>query len=80
MKENSDITLDLVELGKHCVVTKLNRKSNIQLDRMYDFGIVKGAVIVPLNNSMFGDTRAYLIKGSVIALRQQDANKVRVSI
>lgn len=80
MKENSDITLDLVELEKHCVVTKVDKNSNTQLNRMYDFGIVKGAVILPLNNSMSGNTRAYLIKGSVIALRQQDAQKVKVSI
>ena len=80
MKENSDITLDLVELEKQCVVTKVDKKSNTQLNRMYDFGIVKGAVILPLNNSMSGNTRAYLIKGSAIALRQQDAQKVKVSI
>ena len=80
MKENSDITLDLVELENHCVVTKVDKNSNTQLNRMYDFGIVKGAVILPLNNSMSGNTRAYLIKGSVIALRQQDAQKVKVSI
>ena len=80
MKENSDITLDLVELEKHCVVTKVDKTSNTQLNRMYDFGIVKGAVIIPLNNSMSGNIRAYLIKGSVIALRQQDAQKVKVSI
>ena len=80
MEENLDFTLDLVDLDKQCVVKKIEKKSNTQLNRLYDFGVVNGAVIVPLNKSMFGDTRAYLIKGSVVALRRQDAQKVKVYI
>lgn len=80
MQDNNEVTLDYVALNKLCVVNNLIKINNTQVNRMYDFGIVKGASIVPINNSMFGDTRAYLIKGCVVALRQQDAKYVNVSI
>ncbi len=80
MKEFDDVTLDLVPLLESCTVKNINSKDNPQIRRMYDLGIVHGTRITPLYKSMFGDTVAYLIKGSVIAIRKSDANRITVNI
>ena len=46
-------------------------------DRLCDLGFTKGSVVTCLFSSLWGDPRAYRIRGSVIALRQSDAQHVR---
>ena len=46
--------------------------------RLRDMGLVEGAEVECLMKSPLGDPVAYLIKGAVIALRQEDAASVTV--
>lgn len=46
--------------------------------RMLDLGIVNGTTIEALQKSPSGDPVAYFIRGTVIALRKEDANKIIV--
>ena len=46
--------------------------------RLLDLGIVKGTKIVPILKSPSGDPTAFSIRGSVIALRKEDANLIDV--
>ena len=48
--------------------------------RMLDLGLVKNTPVRPLFQSPSGDPIAYLIRGTVIALRSEDANKILVYI
>ena len=48
--------------------------------RMLDLGLVKNTPVCPLFQSPSGDPIAYLIRGTVIALRSEDANKILVYI
>lgn len=48
-------------------------------NRMYDMGILKDTVIMPLYKSPFGDPTAYLIKNAVIALREGDCDNIFVT-
>ena len=48
--------------------------------RLLDLGIVKGTKITPILKSPSGDPTAFLIRGSLIALRKEDANLILVNI
>ncbi|MBE6823905.1 MAG: ferrous iron transport protein A [Ruminococcaceae bacterium] len=74
------ISLDKVRIGDSCTVLYIRDDDNNKNFRLYDLGVVKNTVIVPLFKSMFGDTIAYKIKGSVIALRKKDCKKIKVKL
>ena len=44
--------------------------------RMLDLGLTKGTSIEALQKSPYGDPVAYLVRGTVIALRNVDAKKI----
>lgn len=69
------ITLDCLEVGKKGTVYALTANGN-ERRRMLDLGIVKGTTVYPLMQSPFGDPTAYLIRGTVIALRRKDAANI----
>lgn len=46
--------------------------------RMMDLGIVKGTQVRVILNSPSGNPRAYEVRGSVIAIRSEDARKIEV--
>ena len=45
--------------------------------RMLDLGFVQGTTVEALHLSPSGDPIAYFIRGAVIALRDEDARKIR---
>ena len=49
-----------------------------ELRRLYDLGFVVGSVVTPILASTSKLIKAYLIKDSVIALRNSDAEKIEV--
>lgn len=80
MKIFNKTTLDSVNIDDDCYVDNIDENQSEKEKRMYDLGLTKNTIIRPLFKSMFGDTAAYLIKGSVIALRKSDAQKIHVSL
>ncbi len=44
--------------------------------RLSDLGMNTGARVVCLGSSPFGDPRAYLVRGRIIALRTKDAKNI----
>lgn len=46
--------------------------------RFLDLGIIKGTEIEVLYKSPFGDPKAYLIRGAVIAIRNEEGKKIQV--
>lgn len=47
--------------------------------RLQDLGIVEGTPIECLHKSPYGDPVAYKIRGTIIALRSEDANKIIIA-
>ena len=47
--------------------------------RLLDLGIVKGTKIKAILKSPSGDPTAFMIRGSMIALRREDANLILVN-
>ena len=46
----------------------------------FDLGIIEGTVIEALYRSPFGDPTAYLIRGAVIAMREEESEMINVAI
>ncbi len=73
------ILLNELPLGQKCKVKKLTCEGNIRR-RMLDLGIINGTVIESLHQSPSGDPIAYLIRGAVIALREEVSSMILVEI
>lgn len=48
--------------------------------RLYDLGIIENSLITPVYRSPFKDPTAYFIKGTLIALRNDDTSRIIVSL
>ncbi len=70
-------TLDKVTLNSDVTVHSLNCSGQIRR-RLLDLGLCKGTVIIPIFRSMTGDSTAYLVRSSTIALRKEDAKNIQV--
>lgn len=69
--------LDKINLTNKVIVHSLECSGQIRR-RLLDLGICKGTVIIPIFRSMTGDSTAYLVRGSTIALREEDAKNIHV--
>ncbi len=69
--------LDKINLTNKVTVQHLDCSGQIRR-RLLDLGICKGTVIIPIFRSMTGDSTAYLVRGSTIALRKEDAKNIHV--
>ena len=69
-------TLSQLKVGEHAVITELAGENDMMKLRLEDIGFVEGTEVVCLMHSPLKDPTAYLIRGSVIALRREDAEKV----
>ncbi len=70
-------TLDLLSIGKKAKISSLSSKG-IQRRRMLDLGLVQGAEIQAIFESPSKNPVAYFVKGTVIALRNEDAKNILI--
>lgn len=71
------MTLNELKINKKARVIEIQINSSIKR-RILDLGIIKGTQIKPVLKSPLGSPRAYEIKGSLIAIRNEDAEKILV--
>lgn len=71
------MTMDLLSEGTQATIVQVQSKDDIKR-RLMDLGIAAGSRIECLNRSPFGDPTAFLVKGTVIALRNDDARSIVV--
>lgn len=77
MKENDYCSLNMVPIGEVCHIQKIDMDKQIN-DRLLELGFVRNSLVKPMFKSMFGKTKAYYVKGSIIALREADAKNIQV--
>lgn len=70
-------TLNDLPLNTKGYIKKLNCMGNIRR-RLLDLGLVEGATITPILVSPSKDPRAFSIRGTLIAIRQEDANLITI--
>ncbi len=68
-------TLDSLKLNDKAYIRKLNVENKIKL-RLLDLGFVENSTIKCIYTSPSKNPKAYLIMGSVIALRNEDAKNI----
>ena len=70
--------LDSIKNNKYYVVNKINANEKIKR-RLYDIGLINGTKIKKLFKSPSKRINAYLIRDSIIAIRDKDASLIKVS-
>ena len=68
-------SLSEIAVGESGRVSALLADGSIR-QRLSDLGVIPGTVIFCVGKSPFGDPRAYLIRGAVIAIRRRDAKDI----
>lgn len=71
------MTLDSIKNGEKAVVKEIFIKDDMKR-RLMDIGVVEGAEIERILESPFGDPAAFIIKGAVIALRNEVSKEILV--
>ena len=72
------MNLNKLPLNKKGYIKKLNCEGNIRR-RLLDLGFVSGAEIIPVLISPMHNPRAFSIRGTLIAIRNEDADLITVS-
>lgn len=72
------ISLDQLRPNENGIVIKINAMDQLKR-RFLDLGIIPNTKIKVLYESPFKDPKAYLIRGTVIALRNDDACLIEIS-
>lgn len=70
--------LSELKIGENATITDICADDKLK-SRLADLGIVNGTRVAALHKSPSGDPTAYFIKGTVIALRNIDAEKIFIS-
>lgn len=71
--------LNDLKVNDRCVVKSVN-SSGIIRRRLMDLGVLPGSIISCVLSSPSGNPKAYLIKGSVIGIRNSDASFIEVDL
>ena len=71
-------TLDKLPLNEYGKIEKIECIGNINR-RLLDLGRVKGTKIVPVLVSPSKDPRAFFVRGSIIAIRKEEAQNIQIS-
>lgn len=71
------IRLNQLKTGEAGRVIALNQFDHMRR-RLQDIGFVHGTVVECIAKSPMGNPKAYLIKGAVIALRNEDSEQILI--
>lgn len=72
-------SLDKLPLNKTGYIIDLKSKDSLRR-RMLDLGLVKDTIVKPVFISPSGDPRAYEVRGSIIAIRKNDARLIEIKL
>jgi len=72
------ITLKDLPVGKNAVIRKLCNSEDMRR-RLFDLGFAPKSSVTCAFSAPMGDPKAYVIKGTVIALREEDSSLILVT-
>ena len=78
MKQDKKILSEL-PINTKAYIDSLNCNGNIRR-RLLDLGLVKNSSITPVLESPSGDPRAFEIRDTLIAIRKEDANLIKIYV
>ncbi len=68
-------TLTSISVGESGIIKKILPKCSLK-QRLYDLGFVPGTKITCVLKSPLGDPKAYIVRGTVISVRHEDAENI----
>lgn len=71
------VPLNLVQVGNTCIIDSIQSPDQMRR-RLLDLGFSKGTPVKCVQHSPSGDPVAYMLRGTVIALRNEDACNIIV--
>ena len=71
--------LSEVKLGSSCIIKKINLEGSIKR-RLLDIGLIEGTKVENVLVSPFKDPIGFLIRGAVIAIREDDSKNIMVEL
>lgn len=71
------LELSKVKIGQKAIIKKINANENIKR-RLLDIGLTPGTEIECSLSSPSGNPKAYFIRGTLIAIRNEDTNNIIV--
>ena len=71
------LTLSALPIGQSAYVTHIHAQPDMEL-HLTDLGLIPGTKVVCVAESPAGDPKAYLIRGTLIALRNSDGNGIHL--
>lgn len=71
------INLTQLPLNENGIIKDVKCEGNIKR-RLLDMGLVKGTKITPVLVSPSKDPRAFEVRGTIIAIRKEDAENIKV--
>ena len=66
-----------LKVGEKAKILSVDADANIKR-RLQDIGLINGTTVECLYKSPLGDPKAFLIRGTVIALRCEDSNNILI--
>lgn len=73
------INLNQLPLNKNGIIETIKCEGNIKR-RLLDLGLVKGTNIKPVLISPSKDPRAFEVRGTIIAIRKEDARNIEIQM
>ena len=71
----NDYRLSMLFPGRSAVISENNASEGIRA-RLYDIGLIEGTEVKCVGRSPCGGISAFLIRGAVIALRDEDSSLI----
>ncbi|MGN1000619.1 MAG: ferrous iron transport protein A [Bacilli bacterium] len=73
------ISLVNTKIGEKVIVKKVLNENSIKR-RLLDIGLTPGTVVERILENFHGNLVAYMIRGALIAIRNEDAEKIMVEV
>ena len=70
-------TLNCLAVGEKVVIKNIPEKCRLR-ERFCDIGLIENTLVECVGESPLKNPRAYLIRGAVIAIRNEDCNEISV--
>ncbi len=77
--KSATCTLARLPIGRKGIVLEIKATGNTRW-RLLDLGLVPGTVVEAVRRSPIGDPTAFRIRGAVVALREEDGDKILVRV
>jgi len=71
------ITMDTLPVEAEGLIKEINAEDNMK-KRLFDLGFIENTKIKCVAQSPLGDPKAYLVRGSIIALRNEDSRNITI--